>query len=329
MVDNNLQDSMSFHSNDYQWKEDCQIVAKNDSFYTFRKHPTIIRMMEAFPVRTGRWLFRRLKRNSYFQSLAGLFSTSDKVGAPRNLLNFTLQEKNIEMNPYTLRCVANILNLVELFSVDIFSPELSNNRSGIIVEIGAGYGGDCKIANDFSVEYHKVAIGKRWNIFDLPSSTSLIIRWLNEFGYEAQLNQDPGSLKDIFLIISNCAFSELSRNFQEWYFKEIITHARQGYFIENFGRKSSLFGGFTRAEFIDRLKKAGKNVYELDARTWLSNFDNDAKSGLIVFSEKEIVIPTKRLYVVERFEILFRRILQFRPFLLRIPLVRKYLNERG
>lgn len=329
MVDNifkNLHSSSGRYNN---WSTDCLLFAKNDYFFTFRSHPTMLYIVEGSPVRVGTWILRRLKKNPIFYSVIDKFSTSDSVGCPKNIINFVFKKRNIKINPTTLRYINNILNLVDLFGEDVFVTNFLDNKVKTIVEIGAGYGGECKIANDFSLYYHNIKIDENWNIFDLDSSLPLIRRWLNEFGYQATLNPNVDSLNNISLIVSNAAFSEMSRNLQEEYFNKIIMRAERGYFIENFGIHSAPFGGFTREEFIDRLKKAGKQVLELDPRTWLSNFDHDAKSGLVVFSDNNINVRARHLTAIERMEIFIRRILLFIPSLPRVSFIQDYLNKKG
>jgi len=286
------------------WIDLCPQFAKDEMFQSFRSHPTMLRVVEGTPIIAGKWNLRRLKTSPLFNRFADKFSKSDKVGSPKELVCFNLHGRSIAMSPTTIRYVNNLMNLVELFNLDILLRE--------IVEIGGGYGGECKIVNDFSSEYFQNKIGVKWNIFDLESSAPLIRKWLNEFGYKVAFNPDPVSLRDPALVISNAAFSEMNRELQEKYFNEIILTAENGYFIENFSIFSASFGGFTREEFKKRLRFAGKHVYDLDARLWLSNFDKDAETGLIVFSTKKIDIPRRYLSLKNREEILTNKI--FRLF---------------
>ncbi|MBU1203293.1 hypothetical protein KKH39_04615 [Patescibacteria group bacterium] len=322
MAEYNFQDRSSISGQDDQWIKDCQEFADNDSFKEFRNHPTVCRIVEGSPIRAGKWNLRRLRRNEVFHMMARKFSTSDIVGNPKNLICLKLRGNKINFNPTTLRYINNIFNLMDLFGVDIFA------KQNIIVEIGAGYGGECKIANDFSVEKFQEEIRERWKIFDLESSLPLISKWLEQFGYKASLNPEICFSGNISLVISNAAFSEMSRDLQEKYFKELILPACSGYFVENFSIYSSPFGGFSRGEFIDRLKKAGKYVFDLDARTWLSNFDRDAKSGLIIFSNEDIVLPKRNMSIVDSSQILFRKFL-YKIRLAKFPVLKKYLDKIG
>lgn len=287
----NLQ-SITGQQND--WVDNCPIFVKDENFLTFRSHPTMLRVVEGSPVSVGRWHLRRLLKNPLFHLFVDKFSSSDTVGSPKNLIKFKSKNRKIEMNPTTLRYVNNLMNLIELFGVDISSKT--------IVEIGGGYGGECKIVNDFS------KIGKNWIVFDLNSSLPLIAKWLKIFGYQASLNPDITSLGEISLIISNAAFSEMFGDMQKEYFDKIILSAKNGYFLENFNRTGNRNGGFSRAEFIKRLKDAGKHVAELDPDKWLTGFDTESGTGLIVFSENNILIPDRNLNTLDMLLIASRKI---------------------
>lgn len=284
------------------WVEFCSKFAK-ELFPIFRSHPTMVRVVEGSPIKAGKWNLRRLKKNRIFHDTVKEFSTSDTIGSPQNLIKFTSRGRAIDMNPTSLRYVNNVLNFLELFGPSILSPNYLDTEKGIIVEIGGGYGGECKMANDLALKLFGSKIDKRWNIFDLDSSVPLLSRWLDTFGYEASINPTFVSSSKIILVVSNAAFSEMDRDLQEKYFNEIILSAQSGYIIENFSTFSARFGGFTREEFIDRLKNSGKNVMDLNPRIWLSDFDKEAGTGLIVFSTKSFPKFKKYLSLVDMTEI--------------------------
>ena len=322
MAEHNFKDTTSISGQDEQWIKDCLAFAKGDSFDIFRSHPTVCRIVEGSPIRAGKWNLRRLRNNKLFHTMAKKFSTSDTVGGPKNIINFRLSGDEINLNPTTLRYINNIFNLVDIFGVDIFASR------NIIVEIGAGYGGECKIANDFSVEKFQEPIGNRWKVYDLESSLPLISRWLTKFGYTASLNQTVDFTNNISLVISNAAFSEMSRGLQEKYFRELILPARYGYFVENFGIYSSPFGGFSREEFIDRLRKYGKYVFDLNSQVYLSNFDNDAKSSLIIFADKDIKLPKRSIQMTSLAQLWLRKFL-YKTRLAKLPILNNYLSKIG
>lgn len=299
---------MSTSGSEDDWVSYGPKFAEDGLFPTFRSHPTMLRVVEGSPARAGKWNLRRLKSNKLFGLFVEKFSTSDFVGAPKNLIYFNFRGKNMSMNPTTLRYVNNLMNMLELFGPDVFRPAIVGGQKESIVEIGSGYGGECKIVNDFVSEYFKSALGDKWNVFDLNSSLPLISRWLATFGYWASMNPDQNSLGRISLVVSNAAFSEMKRELQEKYMSQIIEKAQRGYFIENFSTFSVQLGGFTRDEFIGRLKLAGKQVLDLEPRLWLSDFDQDASTGLIVFSTKKLPYIRRHLDIADAADLINKRL---------------------
>lgn len=293
----------------YIWKKNCILFAETDSFNSFRSFPILIHIADGIPSRAGKWYLRRLKRNKLFRQYIDKFITSDLIGSPKNKIKFRFKNslKNFEISPLTLRFINNIFNIIEIFGDDILT--------GTIAEIGAGFGGESKIANDV------FKIGKKWNIYDLESSLPLIKRWLRCFGYEANLNPD---LNGADLVISNHAFSELTLELQDLYFEKVIALSKNGYFMTNFERCS--VSGYTTETFINKLKESGKYVYRLDVNKWLSNFDKDEGGELIVFSENSINIPDRSL--IGGWEINLRKLLLSIPINNKIPFINRYLSDK-
>ena len=91
---------------------------------------------------------------------------------------FPSKEKLIFNNFVTsttvLRYINNSLNIVLLFQNKVLKSK--------IVEVGAGYGGDCKILNDHSNLRYNKSINKYF-IFDLYNNLFLIKKFLIKFNY--------------------------------------------------------------------------------------------------------------------------------------------------
>lgn len=133
--------------------------------------------------------------------------------------------------------------------------QLSNDSQ--IVEIGAGFGGQCYILSllqSFS----------QYTIYDLPEAEALIEKMLGVLAVpnftcaplEAELPVDK-----IDLVISNYAFSECNRETQLSYFERVIKKAERGYITYNqiTGRVYGL-DYLSPVEFITLLNKNGKKV---------------------------------------------------------------------
>ncbi len=120
-------------------------------------------------------------------------------------------------SPTTLRYmkVASDLNLAYGSSL--------NQKS--IVEIGAGYGGQCLI---LSAIYQF----KNYTIVDLPEALALTKKYLekhNIHNVTYKSMDDSISERDFDLVISNFAYSELSARMRKKYMDEILGCSKRGY----------------------------------------------------------------------------------------------------
>jgi hypothetical protein len=146
------------------------------------------------------------------------------------------------VSPSNLRYVKIALDLKALFG------DLNEFR---VSEIGIGYGG----------QYHaltKVSNLKTYTFYDLPQVLQLANLYLSQFipelnNHLSGNHNDPN--KDIDLVISNYAFSELSRNLQEIYLKNVILNSKRGYLIYNEIGKGA-FDSIYVEEFVSRIPGA-------------------------------------------------------------------------
>jgi len=236
-----------------------------------------VELLKEQVLRGGGHLLLRLKRTRSFIDTLHLIEKSEIFEPPR-ILNGHAKGKNLNISPTTARYCNNTINFISLFGL--------NALGGNIVEIGGGYGGECKIIHDFGV-----VVGtppKSYLALDLPTSIGLIRRYLNFFGYDqnVEIASDMNYVRDqIDLVISNGAYSEMDRELQEGYLANFISKAKNGYFITNFHTHSVPIGGFSLREFVDRLRAIGKNVFVLTpTHRWLSAFD-EGPSQLVVFGD--------------------------------------------
>ena len=98
-----------------------------------------------------------------------------------------------------------------------------------IVEIGGGYGGQCKIISD----YFKI---KKYVIYDLPEVNKLQKKYLNKFNINNIFLKSFKSIEkedDCDIIISNYALSECNKNIQDVYFNNVINYSKMGFMIWN------------------------------------------------------------------------------------------------
>lgn len=189
---------------------------------------------------------------------------------------FPSKEKLIFNNFVTsstvLRYINNSLNIVLLFKKKVLKYK--------IVEIGAGYGGDCKILNDHSNLHYSKNVNKYF-IFDLHNNLILIKNFLNKFNYKfiiKDINKIKVDRNSIF--ISNAALSEMWGSQLKKYIR-FLKKFKKAYLIVNFDTHSKPFGGISLSEFIDIIND--KKPILLNTNVFLTNYDSRQKTKIIVF----------------------------------------------
>ena len=121
-------------------------------------------------------------------------------------------------------------------------------------------------------------------IFDLPDSYKVLTKVANYYGvnfFPINLAKTRDLPKE-FVLISNGAFSEMSKSLLSKYFDRVILKARMGYSLTNFETQSlSLENGWSTVEFIRRLSTSDCTVTDQVITKCLSDFDRRANSRLI------------------------------------------------
>ena len=145
------------------------------------------------------------------------------------------------VSPTNLRYAKVTLDLEQLFG------SLNNFQ---LAEIGIGYGGQCIAIS----RQHKFA---DYTFFDLPQVIELAQKYLERFnGYDVRTIKGEIDVKKNFdLVLSNYAFSELTRELQEKYLSNVILNSKRGYVIYNDIAKKD-FDTMPAAEFLDRIPGA-------------------------------------------------------------------------
>lgn len=165
------------------------------------------------------------------------FQENDKFGSP---IVFPYSVGNF--SPTTLRYVKVLADLKNFFT---------SLKDLAVVEIGGGYGGQCKIISD-------VYAVSAYAIIDLDVVVPLIKRYLAALNVECYcvLTQSQvNNSKRYDLVISNYAFSELPKNLQRQYTDEILAHAQRGYITCNFDGLTTATSPYNRKEIINLLSK--------------------------------------------------------------------------
>jgi superfamily II DNA or RNA helicase len=128
-----------------------------------------------------------------------------------------------------------------------------------IIEIGCGYGGQCKIIHDLFKP-------KSYTVVDFKEVLDLTSKWLANFNIKPTLRSltDDSKIKyDLF--ISNYAFTEFTRQYQDFYAENIIKNCTMGYITCNFLNRTD---AFSVQEILDLM---GGKMYEEKPKTGNNN----------------------------------------------------------
>jgi hypothetical protein len=218
----------------YPWF--CEAAATNDElFKTFRQNPTYTPILEHLT-----W-YQGFEYISYTppELLAQMeeISKNDLYGSPvvGDYAGWGI------VSPTTLR-YAKVLSDIQKI--------LEGAKDSTICEIGIGYGGQCRLIDRFLpiAEYELV---------DLPEVLMLAKKYLNKYNTKANLKFSAmGALeaKDRDLVISNYAFSELSRDIQDVYMENIILRAKKGYITISDGSNPPEYNSYSVQDLLNTIK---------------------------------------------------------------------------
>ena len=215
----------------------CKLAVEDESiFKVFKRSSDYRGIVENVTRNIGQECLNIIKKEGkdlleYFPR----FQKNDLFGNP-----ITFKYDVGRFSPTTLRYIKILAELRNIFS---------NLNNFNIVEIGCGYGGQCKIISDV-ISY------KSYAIVDLGYVIPLIKKYLSKFDIENisyielnQINNDD----NFDLVISNYAFSECKKTVQDEYIKKFLNKSRRGYITYNYDRESGSNFPYSKKEAIERL----------------------------------------------------------------------------
>jgi len=218
-----------------------QALKDPEVFKTFKSNTAFTYMLEHVTYDQGLGYLSEIKRTQpKLINHMDCFATNDSLGTPKM---FWYEELNMDISPTTLRYVKVLADLISHFG----------NLDGLdIVEIGIGYGGQCKIINDYFVP-------KSYTLIDLPEVILLADKYLECHGITNAVFQTPNWTSEALydLCISNYAFTEIGRPAQDFYVKNIIKRSAKGYITCNFLNQRMKEGVMTDEE-IYRMTQHGE-----------------------------------------------------------------------
>jgi putative sugar O-methyltransferase len=222
-----------------QYRAICAQAATSDAvFATFKRQQAYNFALEHVPFEQGlSYLNYIMQHQAHLVPLFEKFRTNDALGAPRTFP----YGNHGSFSPTTLRYIKVLGDLMTLFK------DLGGLK---IAEIGAGYGGQCKIISTMYpfASYTQV---------DLTECAQLQKKYFEKAGVANTRCLDMDGVRNLDetfdLVISNYAFTECTREIQRLYLDRIIKRSARGYITCNY-----ISGGFgvdslTRDELITEL----------------------------------------------------------------------------
>jgi hypothetical protein len=204
-------------------------------FHRFRQHPVYRVILEHVTIEHGRQYLGEIRKSHNIYASLDSLRQNDLVGGPK--LSDIDELKQI--NTTTLRYVKVLCDLENMFG---------SLRGTSICEIGVGYGGQCRVIDDYFQP-------RRYCLVDLRPALNLAEAWLSRFPLQCTISfrtMNELEYTESDLVISNYAFTELPRWIQERYMEKIISRSKRGYITFN-RMNPAHFSSFTVEELLARI----------------------------------------------------------------------------
>lgn len=193
----------------------CQLASKNEKVFSkFKSCREYQDILEHVTYKQGIQYLELLEKDCGKIDQVTLDVIKENIGKPPR---FTYKKYG-KMSPTSLRYGRVTKQLTELFG---------NLDNFVISEIGVGYGGQAQqICLKFNIQ--------KYNIYDLDPVIALANKYINKTCKNAVI-ESPESNLEIYsdLLISNYAFSELKREIQDRYIRNVISKSKRGFIIYN------------------------------------------------------------------------------------------------
>lgn len=207
-----------------QYRNTCMRCAHDaNMFATFRRHPVLLEIWEHVNEQQGKQYYDIISQHPYGDAMLWRAKDNDHYGNPKTY-DYGYYRT---LSPTTLRYVKVALDLYDMVGENLFKMN--------IAEIGGGYGGQAVVINTTG----------DYCIYDLPEPCSLIGRYTksilpnsNIYCINTLRHMKDNTKYD--LVISNYAWSELTKDVQNDYYNNIISNCDFGYITCNY--ISEVFG---------------------------------------------------------------------------------------
>lgn len=207
-----------------EWRILCYSAARLPQvFANFRQNPLYLSVVEGVSPELGRQYLEMILNDYDFRIRDEMWPRllkNDDLGSPP-LYDFESDAGTIRCSALTLRYIKVFCDLVSLFDFD---------KIQTVAEIGIGFGGQCRIALNMLPTL-------RYKLIDLPEVVLLAERFLTALDQSGDIRYIDGTHLydpvDCDLVISNYAFSELTKETQRSYVDKVIANSSAGYITWN------------------------------------------------------------------------------------------------
>lgn len=228
---------MTSISDTSSYQEVCQGFVINDElFKEFKQNSVYTSILEHTSKEQALQYIRYIEGSKLDFSKIGKLKENDEQGTPAILSYGDAYFNGI--SPSTIRYIKVLSEIVDIFT---------HLNGKDVVEIGVGYGGQCKILND----YFNI---KSYQLVDLPVVQDLSKKYLGRYSYQ-NLDFSHNYRDSYDFVISNYAITECNKKVQLNYIHNIVNKSKHGYITCNYISDLFNIDSLTKDEFIKAINK--------------------------------------------------------------------------
>lgn len=249
---------------------ECFAAAAGDEeqFAVFRRNPFFNLLWENISEEEGEmWAKKISTQFPHLLEKLGQIRENDRIGAPK-----TWEYAEIgELSPSTLRFAAIAGEL---------GKRCGNTEGFHIVQIGAGYGGLCRMM-------HAVSGFETWTLVDLPEQLALARKYLGAYGIDRVMYLTPEELPPgahYDLVISDMDFSRFNRSCQELFLDRILSQSHFGFLLGHIFPKHYGVVPLSVEELVARFDK------KKEFSTWEAQLPSAGNENYSLFWEREKIV---------------------------------------
>lgn len=238
----------------HDYRSCCKRAYESDDvFNTFKQIPEYTAILEHASKAQAEQCISLISDGKLDLSKLGKLRENDEQGSP-TVYNYGNPLFD-GMSSSTLRYIKVLSDMIDIYTT------LDNFK---VIEIGVGYGGQCKILCD----YFNI---KSYELVDLPEVLNLTEKYLSKYEYDNVSVWDDKSDKEYDLIISNYAITECSRDIQQYYIDNILKKSKHGYITCNYISDRFEIESMHQREFISSIGMKTHHLIDENPLTFPGN----------------------------------------------------------